>query len=298
MTLADKRQARSLPALMLLLLVALVWGATFSLTKGALARTSAESFLFMRFALATIAMVPVIYFVNGPGKRLPKKNEFLAGGLLGLLMWAGYELQTIGLRSISASLSGLLTGLSVVMVPYISHFFHRKVRSNAIVATFLALLGTVLISGFGKVNFGFGAWLTVGCAISFALQISVTDVVIAKCDTVRLVFVELAVVAILSLFSLVLSTRASYGVLVLQLKDARFLIVFVGLIVNALLATTFAFLAQAYAQRRLPAAEVGVVLALEPGFAVLIATFLGAPITLAEALGGFFIVAGVAWAAM
>jgi drug/metabolite transporter (DMT)-like permease len=245
-----------------------------------------------------MAMMPVIYFSNVPGKRLPKKAEFLAGALLGLLMWAGYELQTIGLRSISASLSGLLTGLSVVMVPYISHFFHRKVRSNAVVATFLALLGTVLISGFGKVNFGIGAWLTIGCAISFALQISVTDVVISKCDTVRLVFVELAVVAILSFFSLAFSTRASLGVIASQLADARFPIVFVSLIINALVATTFAFLAQAYAQRRLPATEVGVVLALEPGFAVLIATFLGAPITLAEALGGVLIVVGVAWAAI
>ncbi len=297
MTLADKRQARSLPALILLLLVALVWGATFTLTKSALARTTAESFLFLRFALATIAMSPVVYFANVPGKRLPKKNEVLSGGLLGILMWAGYELQTVGLRSISASLSGLLTGLSVVMVPYISHFFHRRVRTNAVVATFLALVGTALISGFGKVNFGVGAWLTIGCAISFALQISVTDVVISKCDSVRLVVVELGVVSVLSLFSQAVSTRASLVGLVSQLADVRYPIVFASLLFNSLVATTFAFLAQAYAQRRLPPTEVGVVLALEPGFAVLIATFLGAPITLPEALGGVLIVAGVAWAA-
>ncbi|NNN11767.1 MAG: DMT family transporter [Acidimicrobiaceae bacterium] len=298
MTLADRRQARSLPALVLLLLVALVWGATFSLTKDALVHTSAESFLFLRFALATLAMAPMIRFANPSRARLPTKNELVAGGVLGLLMWAGYELQTVGLNSISASLSGLLTGLSVVMVPYISLLFHRKVRTNAIVATFLALAGTALISGFGRINFGIGAWLTIGCAISFALQISVTDTVISRCNSVRLVFVELGVVSILSLISLLFSSRGSSGMVMSQLADIRFSIVATGVVVNALAATTFAFLAQAFAQRRLPPTEVGVVLALEPGFAVVVATFLGAPITIAEALGGVLIVIGVAWAAI
>ncbi len=298
MTLADRRQARSVPALVLLLLVALVWGGTFSLTKDALEHTSAESFLLLRFALATLAMAPMLRFANPSGKRSPTKNELLAGGLLGFLMWAGYELQTVGLNSISASLSGLLTGLSVVMVPYISLMFHRKVRVNAILATFLALGGTSLISGFGKVNFGVGAWLTIGCAISFAFQISVTDAVISRCNSVRLVFVELGVVSLLSLISLLFSSRGSSAVVLSQLSDLRFSIVATGVVINALAATTFAFLAQAFAQRRLPPTEVGIVLALEPGFAVVVATFLGAPITVAEALGGFLIVVGVAWAAI
>ena len=71
-------------------------------------------FLTWRFALATLAMVVLR---PARGRRGCRRAGRRAGALLGLALGTGYLLQTLGLQTTPASVSGFLTGMFVVLTP-------------------------------------------------------------------------------------------------------------------------------------------------------------------------------------
>jgi len=72
-----------------LAVVAVVWGASFTIIKLALRDASPVTFLAVRFLLATLPLVLVLRAL-GPA-------EWLAGAVLGLFFWGGFVFQTAGL---------------------------------------------------------------------------------------------------------------------------------------------------------------------------------------------------------
>src|SRR5262249_57678857 len=97
-------------------------GATLPVAKG-LARGVAPFFyLALRFALAAAVLVTVA------GRKLPQlgRRGLVDGAILGTLLAAGYGLQTLGLRTASATVSAFLTGLGVVMVALLRLAFRRR----------------------------------------------------------------------------------------------------------------------------------------------------------------------------
>src|ERR1700674_4037291 len=101
----------------------IVWGATFVTVKSALADVSPVLFLALRFSLATGALLAFWY---GRGKGRMEPGEIRAGVLIGIFLFAGYLLQTLGLRLTSAPKSAFLTGLASVMVPLLAMFVYRN----------------------------------------------------------------------------------------------------------------------------------------------------------------------------
>ena len=101
-----------------LLALTLVWGTTFTLVKIALEGTSAGAFLSLRFGVAFLAALAIWLW------RSPRASPGLLrdGSLLGLAMFAGFALQTAGLRYTTPARSGFLTGLAVLFVPFIARF--------------------------------------------------------------------------------------------------------------------------------------------------------------------------------
>ncbi len=90
---------------------------------------------------------------------------------LGLALAAAYLLQTVGLRSTPASVSGFITGLLVVLTPLGAALLYRERVSNACwTAVGLATAGLPLLSLRG-LSIGLGEVLTLGCAVAFALHI-------------------------------------------------------------------------------------------------------------------------------
>jgi len=92
-------------------------------------------------------------------------------------MLAGFALQTAGLRFTTPARSGFFTGLSVLFVPFITHFtLRRHVRWSAWVGVGLAVAGAALLARpfDAQVTSGqrLGDLLTGGCAVAYALQIA------------------------------------------------------------------------------------------------------------------------------
>jgi drug/metabolite transporter (DMT)-like permease len=158
-----------------LLLLTLAWGTTFHFVKVVLDVASPGVFLAARFALASLVLGAVALARRdrvGPG--------FLRHGfLLGLFMLAGFVLQTIGLRYTTPARSGFVTGLAVLIVPFIERFsLGRRVKLASWAGVALAVVGLVLLTrplGEGIADaVRLGDLLTTACAFAFALQIVFT----------------------------------------------------------------------------------------------------------------------------
>jgi len=239
-----------------LLLVALIWGATFVIVKEAVSQIGVFTFLTLRFLFAAFVLALIFW----PRLRASSPREFLAGALVGLFLFGGYALQTIGLKYTSASKAGFITGLSVVIVPLLSTLLLRQKPSlNALVGVLLATTGLGLLTLRG-LSMAQGDLWVLGGAVAFALQIVALGRFAPQMKTASLATIQVATVALLSA-PLAWAMEGSSP----QMSDqVWFAISFTGI-----MATSLAFLAQSKAQSFTSPTHTALVFATEPVFAVL-----------------------------
>lgn len=261
--------------------VTAVWGSTFVVVKDAVGQMPVTDFLTWRFALATLAMVllrPRAAF------RLPAAGR-RAGVLLGLALGAGYLLQTLGLQTTPASVSGFLTGMFVVLTPLgAAALLRTPPPPVAWAAVVVATAGLALLS-LRDFSIGSGELLTLGCAAAFALHIVGLGRWAGAHDAYGLAVLQLATTA--GLCALV----AVPGGLEVPPDGG----VWAALALTSLAATALAYVVQTWAQASLSPTRTAVVMTLEPvfalGFAVVVAgeavgprTLVGAALVLAAML--------------
>jgi metal-sulfur cluster biosynthetic enzyme/drug/metabolite transporter (DMT)-like permease len=166
-----------------LLLVTVIWGWTFVwMKRGVIAServlgadgvaAGVALFMSLRFALAA----GVLAF--WPSARRGLRAAWRGGLVLGGLLFAGFVLQMLGLGGVSPPVSAFLTSLYVVFTALLTALAGGA-RPGPLLAlgVVLATLGAGFIGGPPHLTFGWAEWLTVGCAIVFALHILATDVV-------------------------------------------------------------------------------------------------------------------------
>jgi len=123
------------------------------------------------------------------------------GAGLGVVLGAGYITQTYGLRFASATVSGFITGMFVVLTPVISWLIlGKKVNRNTILAVVLATLGLALLSLHGW-SVGTGELLTLACAVFFAVHIVGLGEWSAKYDLYGFALLQIATVAVIALLA-------------------------------------------------------------------------------------------------
>lgn len=268
-----------------LAVIALVWGTTFVVIKQALADISPLLFIALRFTLGTAALWAVVRTRTG---GVPDSRAEWRGGILsGLLLFAGYALQTIGLTLTTPSKSAFLTGLYIVLVPLLGAAVYRKEPHPSEWLGVLAAaagVGILTVPG-ADFHINWGDVLTLGCAVAFAGQILVLDRYARRGRSERLAVIQLGMVAAAS--------AAGFGL------EKPFVVwsgaVVFALLVTGLLATAAAFAVQAWAQARTTAARAALIFALEPAFAAVTSVAAGAePVTGGLLAGCGLILAGIA----
>ena len=115
-------RSRTFVAHLLLLAVVLVWGATFSLVKAALTATTPLLFNLLRMLLA----FAVLAAVNGPSLRGLTRTDLKLGAAAGIFLGLGYQLQTSGLKTITASKSAFISALYVPVTPILQWLLLRR----------------------------------------------------------------------------------------------------------------------------------------------------------------------------
>jgi drug/metabolite transporter (DMT)-like permease len=268
-----------------LLLLTLAWGTTFLLVKNALDGTSTGVFLLLRFGLAAAALAAVVIW---RGER-PTRTLLRHGVLLGLTMFGGFALQTLGLRSTTPARSGFLTGLSVLIVPFLARFlFRRHVHAAAWAGVALAVAGLLFLTRpFGtdlSAEIRAGDLLTAGCAVAFALQIIYASEWTRHHPVALLTLVQVGTTVVLVPLLLALEP--------VRLAAAPAL--WATVLYTGLAMTAGAYFVQNWAQRHTTAVRAALIFSLEPVAAALFSHLVGGePLLAYDWAGGALIVAGV-----
>lgn len=270
-----------------LLVLTLFWGTTFSVVKDALQDASVGVFLSLRFAVALAVIAAAWAWRGDRADRALLRH----GALLGLAMLAGFWLQTLGLRHTTPARSGFITGLSVVIVPFVARFLlGRRVRPASWGGVALAVLGLlVLTRPFGEAvsaDVRLGDLLTFGCALAFALQVVFTGEWSHRHPLAPFVAVQVGVTLAGALLSMAIE-----GPRLAPAAPARFaaIVAFTGVAMTAL-----AFFVMNWAQRHTTAVRAALIYSLEPVTAALFSAFWwGEALGPWELAGGGLIVLGV-----
>jgi len=260
-----------------LVFVCLVWGATFVLVKEALADVSTLLFLAVRFTLAAAALGLV--FLR-PIRNAGNRAHAVRGGVIaGFFLFAGYVLQTFGLKLTSASKAAFITALYIPLVPVLSAFFHRKAPQSAeSTGVLMAAVGMGLMTAHRNLlEVSLGDVLVAGCAVAFAVHIVVLGHFARAADTGTLAVTQIATCALLAaaLFWWAEPMRVRWS--------GR---VWLALGVTSLLATALAFSLQTWAQRYSSATRTALLFAMEPVFAWVTSWLVAGETLTGRTLGG------------
>ena len=240
-----------------LALAAVLFGATFVLIKEAVAILPPLAFVGWRFLIGAGALLLL---------GLPRGRSIWRDGLAaGVLLFAGYALQTAGLAETSASNSGLITGLYVVFTPLLAAAVARHgVGIATIAGTITSFAGLALLTVGETVSLSAGDLLTVGCAVAFAGHIVVLSRVAFRHPVIPLTAIQLLVTAVLALASSALVEG-------FPLPNAE---VVPALLITGLVVSGGAFMLQVWSQTVIGPARTAIILALEPAFATFFAAWL------------------------
>jgi drug/metabolite transporter (DMT)-like permease len=252
--------------------------------KDAVALADPFTFLALRFLLGAVLLSIVAW-------RGMRAGPLLRAGIgLGILLFAGFACQTSGLQFTTPSRSAFLTGLSVLLVPFLSIAFHRRRPSRAsMVGVVLAVAGLWALAGGGigsgtGARLGKGDGLTLACALAFALHITLIEHLARAHRPAPLVAVQLWTVAVLA--AVTVGTVGSR----LQPTPAFWSAV----LITGVGGSAVALLLQAWAQARTTAVRAALVYALEPVFAAAYSVALGREqLGVRELGGGGLIILGV-----
>ena len=271
-----------------------VWGSSFAILRSLLSDAQATplALVSVRMAMASALLLGFMAATaQGRAQLRSLRGPLLRDGVFaGLLLGAGFLLQTEGLQRTTASRSGFLTGTLVVLTPLIEFaLFKKRPALPALIGVLLAFTGmTALSSPWSEGNqaTALGDALTLGCAVIFAGQIVALGRIAPKYPVLPLLLLQLATTgAIAAVAGPFVETQHFSG-------GGR---LWLALLYLATFATLLAFGIQTWAQRILPPVRVALISSLEPVFAALWAALLiGERLTPRELAGGALIVLGVA----
>ena len=240
-----------------LVLITVVWGTTFAVVKEALESIPVPLLLALRFSLAAACFAFVRF----------DRRALWPSLWLGLLAFAGFASQTIGLSLTSASNAAFITGLAVVLTPMVAALaWRRAVAPRAYLAALVAAVGLGLLTlgdgGLAGVNAG-DLWVLL-TALTYAVYVVYLGEVAGKAPVFALAGLQHLPMALLA-WAWAWPERAALADVPLATYGA---IAYLALVATALVAVL-----QTLAQRVVAAPLVALVFVLEPVFAAAFAAW-------------------------
>ncbi|MGK5683770.1 DMT family transporter [Actinoplanes sp. URMC 104] len=259
-----------------------VWGSTFLTVHKALAVTGPWSFVALRFGFAAV----VLAALSWTALRGLTRRELGVGALIGVSLCGGYGLQTIGLETVSSSMSAFLTALYVPLVPLGQWALSRRAPgAGAWAGIACAFCGLLLLTGVTAtgLQWGTGETATLLGTVAIAVEILLIGRFAGTVDARRVTVVQLAVCSLLAAVARPLSGE--------DLPAPSWTL---GLTVVALgLATAVIQVVMNWAQRTVSATHATVIYAAEPVWAALLGRLAGERLGLSSLGGGVLIVVAV-----
>lgn len=273
---------------LMLLLVAIVWGTSYGVAKGALVYYPVLGFLAVRFILTFVLLLPVLLRLQRPQWR----DALRTGWSLGLLMLSIFLAETFGVALTQASNAAFLISLCVVFTPFAEWWMlGRRPERTVFVFAGVSLLGAGLLSGGLVGAMGWGDALMLAAALLRAVTVCQTSKLTrgSRAPALALTAVQSGVIG----FGCLLLALATPGGLPPLPANAAFWQASVYLVLGC---TVFAFFAQNWALQHSAPSRVALLTSSEPAFGALFAVlWLGERLSPMAWMGGGLIVAAAVW---
>lgn len=275
-----------------LLLIAIIWGTTFTVVHQAVASFPPLALIGLRFTCAALLLLPLLL------RHGLRWHECKVGMLLGGLLFLGFATQTLGLQRTTPARAGFITGLNVVLVPLFGLFVGQRPPLRALLGVAVAIIGLGVLTWGCRIPWlhcsfdaavssqqQIGDLLVLLCAVAFAWHIVAvsrwaTTLPVTTVNTWQLIAAAL------------LAGSTAWTIerpLPVPSPEVIGAVLFLGVIATALV-----FALQLRVQRYTTATHTALIFALEPVFAALFAWLLiGEVLTSAVLLGGAIMLVGV-----
>ena len=279
---------KKLKSILLLLTATVIWGCAF-IAQSVGNTIGPFTFQAVRCFLAVAFLVMVTFVIDKA-----KGRSFLAGWLdrdlwktglwCGLALFVAASLQQVGLVYTDAGKAGFITAMYIVLVPVCGLFLGQRPPLSALVAIAVAVAGLYLLSAVGVSEINKGDLMVMGCALAFAVQITIVDRCAADLDGVRLNCIQAFICGVISI-PFVVSEAPVLSEVVRYWPP----LVFAGV-----LSMGVAYTLQILGQKDLEPTPASLIMSLESGFAAIGAwLILHERMTTAELAGSALVFAAV-----
>lgn len=261
-----------------LVAAALIWGFNFILVKMAIGQMPSVYYLGLRFLVGALFLLP---FSWRPMMKLSRR-EWLMGMGVGVLLFGGFVLQTVGLESTSPGVSGFLTSLYVIMVPiFIGLWTGRWPSPMVWMGVVVVTAGFAVLSLYGQLAFGWGELFTLLATVFWALHILGVAYGSTRLNAVAFVQLQLTTCAALSLAGAFIFERPA----LFPGWEAIGAVLWTGI-----MGSLVAYVLMVLGQRYTPPTLAGVLMSLEAVFALVFSLIVGYDTLTGRTLLGFAIV--------
>jgi len=249
-----------LEADLILLLVAALWGSAFAAQRAAAAQGEVLFFNGVRYLLGACLILPILVRQRLNLSKLPLK-AWLGGGLAGLAMFLAVAFQQFGLQFTTAANAGFITGLYVMIVPFLLAIFYRQPPRVIIwISSLMATFGMFLLSTEGSLSISLGdRWVLLG-ALMWAIHVLIIDRITHQLALPFLAVTQASVCGGLSLLSGIWFEGATLS----NLNDIWWAVIW-----TAVASIALGFSLQPLGQRVAPPADAAILLSMESVFAAL-----------------------------
>lgn len=254
----------------LLITAALIWGTAFLAQKLGTDHIGPYAFTASRSLLGGFALLAILAIRKMRRAAIPHgddphywRNVLLGGACCGFWLFVASVLQQAGLQYTDAGVSGFLTANYVLILPILGIFVGRIPRWFIWPAVLVAVGGLYLICMNGPVPMGKGEWMTLGCALLFAVQMQVVDYFAPRTDVVALSCVQFFTGAVLGAPLMLLPGEAA------RLTVESYTACLPAIAYCGILSSGVAYTFQNLAQASTPPALAAILLSLESVFAAL-----------------------------
>ncbi|MFE7198094.1 DMT family transporter [Microbacterium oxydans] len=265
-----------------LIAITAVWGGTFLLVHWAMEHSGPWFFVGIRFLIA--GLISVVIFRRA--LRGIRWRDIGAGIAIGVMIYLGYGLQTLGLQTIDSSTSAFITAMYVPMVPLAQWaVFRTRPPAMAFAGAGLAFVGLLFIAGPDAfaLTLGTGEIATMISTLPIAAEIILISLFAGKIDLGRITIVQLLTAGLLGLLTMPV---VGEGV-------PEFSWIWVGCAVGLGAASCLIQLTMNWAQKSVSPTRATIIYAGEPVWAGVIGRLAGERLPATALIGGALVVLGI-----
>lgn len=250
----------------LLLITAFLWGTTFVAQSLGSDHVGAFTYNAGRFITTGIILLIISLIRKRKVKEYIPTNKnvkwiLVMSIFVGIALFLGATFQQLGINiTKSPSKSGFISSLYMMFVTIIGYFIKKKPRAIIWLYLVIAIIGSYMISINGELKLELGDILTLICAVMFAFQIVLVDIINPHIDSIKLSAIQFIVAGILSIIFMLFTETINFNDIYKALPAIMYAAIFSGCI---------AFTLQIVAQKSTEPTIASMIMSLESVFALI-----------------------------